>query len=337
MKRFIRKYAITGILIIIILAVVAAAFLLIKSIFNNDQPQNSTSTTVKSITIAQTTSKNLNTTDARTQAPTTTTQTTTNKATSTTGKVDYSYAVSDDVAKGNLVLVNSTYHYSFPKGVERVYMNDYQNKTYSCSYSKLPINKECLPYFLDMLKTFKSLYSDKLTIVSGYRPYSSQERIFNNGVKNKGYKEALKWYALPGASEHHTGYAFDFITSYTGSGNYKWINDNCYKYGFVVRYKPEKSSITGISSEPWHFRYVGIPHAYYMTKNNLCLEEYVELLNNYPENSEHLIFTDHNSDKHEVYFVKAKSIKEVTNPEGNYTISGNNIDGFIVTITDKSA
>lgn len=327
MIKFIRKYAITGILIIIIIAILTSAFFIVRNLNKkNNKPTNTgATTTTQPTTTIQTTTQPTTTT--------TTPTTTTKNTTSTTPSKDYNYAVSDDVARGSLVLVNSKHHYSFPKGIERVYMNDYQKNIFTCAYNKLPLNKECIKPFQSMLKDFKALYSDKLTIVSGYRPYSSQERIFNNGVKNKGYDEAIKWYALPGASEHHTGYAFDFITSYTGTGNYKWINENCYKYGFVVRYKPEKSSITGISNEPWHFRYVGIPHAYYMTTNNLCLEEYIQLLYNYPENSQHLIFTDHNGQMYEVYFVKAKHLDEVTKPQGNYTISGNNIDGFIVTIS----
>ena len=65
---------------------------------------------------------------------------------------------------------------------------------------------------------------------------------------------------------------------YDGTGDFEWINKNCYKYGFVVRYTEEKQRLTKIQDEPWHFRYVGIPHAYYMTTNNLCLEEYIDLV-----------------------------------------------------------
>ena len=69
---------------------------------------------------------------------------------------------------------------------------------------------------------------------------------------------------------------------YTGTGECSWLNQNCYQYGFVVRFPEDKEELTGIDYEPWHFRYVGIPHAYMMTKNNLCLEEYISFLKQYP-------------------------------------------------------
>ncbi|MDE5570187.1 MAG: D-alanyl-D-alanine carboxypeptidase family protein, partial [Ruminococcus sp.] len=111
---------------------------------------------------------------------------------------------------------------------------------------------------------------------------------------------------------------------------------NCYKYGFVIRYTEDKESITEFRSEPWHFRYVGIPHATYMTENNLCLEEYIDLLRmNYPYDGEHLEFTAEGAD-YEVFFFASDDASDVTNvpvPTGyRYDISGNNIDGFIVTV-----
>lgn len=63
---------------------------------------------------------------------------------------------------------------------------------------------------------------------------------------------------------------------FDGTGDYKWFAENGYKYGYVVRFPEDKTQQTGLDYRPWHFRYVGIPHAYYMTQNNLCLEEYVE-------------------------------------------------------------
>lgn len=63
----------------------------------------------------------------------------------------------------------------------------------------------------------------------------------------------------------------------------KWLTENCHKYGFVVRYPADKASVTGVSDYTDYFRYVGVPHATYMTENNLCLEEYVELLKEYDQ------------------------------------------------------
>ena len=61
-------------------------------------------------------------------------------------------------------------------------------------------------------------------------------------------------------------------------GDYAWLTENAWRYGFILRYPPEKADVTGIGYESWHFRYVGIPHAWYMQENNLCLEEYLDLL-----------------------------------------------------------
>ncbi|MBP3269014.1 MAG: D-alanyl-D-alanine carboxypeptidase family protein, partial [Ruminococcus sp.] len=122
-------------------------------------------------------------------------------------------------------------------------------------------------------------------------------------------------------------------------GDYAWINENCYKYGFIERYKEDKTELTQIQPEPWHFRYVGLPHAYYITKNNLCMEEYISMLSQYVYGEHHLEFTDENGNGYEVYYVPADMGADNTNipvPAGKkYDISGNNIDGFIVTLYKK--
>ena len=84
-------------------------------------------------------------------------------------------------------------------------------------------------------------------------------------------------------SEHYSGLCADLsIPSkteyYSPVDEYKWISDNCDKYGFIVRYTEDKENKTGVAPEAYHFRYVGEPHAYYMKNNNLCLEEYIEYL-----------------------------------------------------------
>ena len=125
---------------------------------------------------------------------------------------------------------------------------------------------------------------------SGYRSYSEQQYLFNRKV-GQGYSEevAKTIVAYPGTSEHQTGLSCDITDYYretkdsslAQTATYQWLCDHCTEYGFVVRYPEDKSgsadSITGIIYEPWHFRYVGVDAAKYMTENNLCLEEFVEL------------------------------------------------------------
>ena len=133
----------------------------------------------------------------------------------------------------------------------------------------------------------------KPMVCSGYRSIEKQTKLFNNKIQeylNQGYSqekarsEAEQWVAVPGTSEHHLGIAVDII-----SENYQYLDDkqeqtpeqqwllkNCWKYGFILRYPSDKSELTGIHYEPWHYRYVGKEAAEYITTHNLCLEEYLE-------------------------------------------------------------
>ena len=132
-------------------------------------------------------------------------------------------------------------------------------------------------------------------ICSSYRDVETQTKLFNNQInqwKNNGYsqedaeKEAAKWVAIPGTSEHHTALALDIVASSNQNLNeqqentdeQKWLMENCWKYGFILRYPKDKTEITGITYEPWHYRYVGREHAEKIHKSGLCLEEYLETL-----------------------------------------------------------
>ncbi|MCR4622024.1 MAG: M15 family metallopeptidase [Clostridiales bacterium] len=108
-------------------------------------------------------------------------------------------------------------------------------------------------------------------ITSGYRSYERQQEV---------YAESKPGYAQkPGCSEHQTGLCFDVTAENVGgfetTRQYDWLRLNAHKYGFIQRYPVDKSHITGISYEPWHYRYVGIDAATYMTAHGLTLEEYL--------------------------------------------------------------
>ena len=122
----------------------------------------------------------------------------------------------------------------------------------------------------------------ELWIDSGYRTREYQEIVLQNDIKEMG-EAAYDKVALPGTSEHESGLAID--CGIVIDGKYfdelpedapitKWIHENCYKYGFIVRYPKGKEEITGYKYEPWHLRYVGLKLAKYLTKNNLTLDEY---------------------------------------------------------------
>lgn len=130
--------------------------------------------------------------------------------------------------------------------------------------------------------------------VSGYRSYATQDAVHSAKIerlrpeyKDGAELEAEKLVAPPGASEHQTGLAVDLsIASYMERDyvlNYdfadtkagRWLKENSWRYGFVLRYAEEKEAQTGFSYEPWHYRYVGAEHAQSMYEAKVCLEEYL--------------------------------------------------------------
>lgn len=129
-------------------------------------------------------------------------------------------------------------------------------------------------------------------ICSSFRTQSTQEQLFQQEVQNwlvRGYiqaeaeNQAALWVARPGTSEHQTGLAVDIVdASYQildqgqeSTPVQQWLMAHCWEYGFVLRYPTDKSAVTGIGYEPWHYRYVGLDAAREMTERGLCLEEYL--------------------------------------------------------------
>lgn len=180
--------------------------------------------------------------------------------------------------------------------------------------------------------------------VSGWRSMREQREIWDGSMAENGTEFTRKYVALPGCSEHQTGLAIDLALR---SDNIDFIRPDfpydgiCGRfralaadYGFIERYQAGKEHITGIAAEPWHFRYVGRPHARLMSDNGLCLEEYVEMLRSYPY-PERLLETRGGVYEADVGFAFAKSELEL--PDAPYQISGNNVDGYIYTLWRKPA
>lgn len=123
----------------------------------------------------------------------------------------------------------------------------------------------------------------QLVLRNGYRSYQLQESIFVSYLKRDGYYIATRFHALGGTSEHQTGLAVDLCCEATEYLNnydilyteeYPWLLENAHLYGWILRYPENKMDITGFTFEPWHFRYVGVELATYLTEQNLTLEEY---------------------------------------------------------------
>lgn len=129
-------------------------------------------------------------------------------------------------------------------------------------------------------------------ICSSFRTNTKQTTLYNNEVNEylaMGYSEeeaaveAGKWVAVPGTSEHQTGLAVDIMSNYylkldkgqEDTEEQKWLMENSWKYGFILRYPNDKSHITGIYYEPWHYRYVGKDAAKEMFERDVCFEEYL--------------------------------------------------------------
>lgn len=134
-------------------------------------------------------------------------------------------------------------------------------------------------------KLYKDALKDGIYLkgVSGYRSYSLQNKIFSYNVSTKGFKESTKYSAKAGESEHQTGLAVDLSCrsinylledTFAETEEGKWLQDNCYKYGFILRYPKGKEHVTGYEYEPWHIRYVGKELAQYLIENNLTLDEF---------------------------------------------------------------
>lgn len=138
---------------------------------------------------------------------------------------------------------------------------------------------------------------EPLILISGYRPYYYQEKLFQKKTTyyvNEGYtleeaaQEAATIVARPGYSEHQSGLAIDvttlsmhlledpLTTDFEKTATAQWLFENCHLEGFILRYPKEKTAITHITYEPWHYRYVGIEPATHMKYQNLSLEEYLE-------------------------------------------------------------
>lgn len=138
------------------------------------------------------------------------------------------------------------------------------------------INKDLMTAIREMRKD--SGFTMKIT--SGYRSYELQELVFADWCAIDGEEAARMYSAEPGHSEHQAGLAADITsvyTSYADTEEGKWLAENCWKYGCIIRYPKDKVDITGYIYEPWHIRYLGKSTARLVHYSGLCLEEFLEI------------------------------------------------------------
>lgn len=237
------------------------------------------------------------------------------------------------VNTGLLLLVDSNHKYVFPEEDDRVNLfAALKGSNISFSGSGITMNTTAAKALKAMCEAFYT----EAGMDSGVLVYNAY-RSYDKVAETDGADAA-------GTSDFHTGNSVTLMSwpaslGEIGEGRFAWFTENCYSYGFIQRFPADKESVTGYPpngtiNRGVVYRYVGVCHAYYMYKNNLCLEEYLELLKQYTH--ENPLIIDVQNKSYEVYYQPMEDglTSSINIPiESAYLISGNNSDGFIVTIT----
>ena len=179
---------------------------------------------------------------------------------------------------GTLFIVNRTYRIS----------KDYVPETVKAQVkgSLRSMRPDAAAALEEMFAACKEESGVTLVSVSGYRSYNKQSRIYKNKLENVGgsKEKADEYVARPGASEHQTGFAMDvgqkkskagLTASFGKTKGGKWVAENCWRFGFILRYQEGWEDITGYNYEPWHVRYVGKEHAQAMHEADVPMETYM--------------------------------------------------------------
>jgi len=183
---------------------------------------------------------------------------------------------------------------------------------------------------------------ESIVPVSGWRSMAEQQTIWDSCLRENGPEYTCAYVAVPGHSEHQTGLAIDlglrrepidFICpDFPDTGVCGRFKQHAADYGFILRYPADKETITGIGCEPWHFRYVGVPHARIMAENQQTLEEYTEYIKQF-DSPLHPYCIRIGGRAIYISYVPAASGETTVevNEAAPYQISGNNVDGFVLT------
>ncbi len=230
-----------------------------------------------------------------------------------------------DTVTGDLIIVNTTHQYTFPGTEDHLtsaynVWNAHNPKVYGLG-DNIRLQTPALTAVDKMLADMATATGyNEAVLAAAYRSFEDQESI---GSSTKG-----------GYSDHHTGLLCAINANDTAKS---WLNANAAKYGFVVRYPEDKGDKTGVTGYTSAYRYVGVAHATYMAANNLCLEEYVEYLKANVTDKSPLTVTGADGRVYDIYYYAVNGSATVKYPTNfNYTISGTNDGGVVVTV-DRSA
>lgn len=285
-----------------------------------------------------------------------------NNDNSSDSKFDYNMEVSDSeygcrpiyinysndlIHSGNLILVNRDYEYT-STNENLVSLSDVKNESYSVSSNEMKLDSVMAQQINSMLSDFeKATGNNDVMANSGFRSIDEQKELYDDDLERT-QSDTSELVAPPGHSEHHTGYAMDFAIddgyypALKNEGDYSWIYDNADKYGMFLRYTEENKEVTKYMAESWHFRYVGAPHASIIKKLGMPYENYIDFIKEFSYDAP-FEYKYSDTESYSIYYVPADtssdttsipvSVKAALSPQNDeYTISGNNVDGFIVTM-----
>ncbi len=185
----------------------------------------------------------------------------------------YTEPLDSNLNDGILILVNKYHKLSENYAPKLVNMSSKHSHAYTKKMQNVAY--QALKEMIDAASLDNIILYD----VSSYRSYNTQSILYNNYVKNDGFLLADTYSARAGYSEHQTGLATDLNTAsssshFEESKEFAWLNENAYKYGFILRYPKDKEYLTGYKFEPWHYRYVGVEAATYIKEHDITFDEY---------------------------------------------------------------
>lgn len=244
----------------------------------------------------------------------------------------------EDVYRGDLILVNEDFALKRQNAVQRLVPADSR-------YPEVLLGNRAASMLACLIREICG--EAEIIPVSGYRSFEEQTKIYEDALMEHGESFTRKYVALPDHSEHQTGLAIDVGQAVTEldficpefpyEGICQKFREKAPRYGFVERYGKEKENVTKIGWEPWHFRYVGVPHARFMKEHAICLEEYIELIRQYPYPEKALEIKGEEWTASVSYLRQSTEEMFVTLPEDVlYQVSGNNVDGFILTVWSEN-
>ncbi len=241
---------------------------------------------------------------------------------------------------GTLILVNQ--QHPLPDNAGQLHLDKCAEKLVQVM-PKLPQVQMQRIAACELMRLLNHLHAEQqIQPLSGFRSHQGQQELYASALAEHGEDFTKKYVALPGCSEHETGLAIDMalilpqIDPLTPAFPYEGIcqqfREAAANYGFIERYPEGKENTTGIGHEPWHFRYVGSPHAALINEQGLVLEEYMELIHLATAGGK-FFFPPLPGKKVQISYIPATDNETIIQLRGNtpYSISGDNMGGFIIT------